>query len=49
MNVDRMKEICSLCNSFDKENQVCQECGCWMKIKWYLPFVDCPLGKWDEI
>jgi len=24
----------------------CEKCGCFMDVKWKLPLVKCPIGKW---
>jgi hypothetical protein len=38
-------EICESCEqlSFLK---ICKICHCVMPIKTYIPFAECPLGKW---
>jgi len=37
-------QVCEGCK-FKQEN-VCQVCGCYLDKKAWLPFEDCPLGKW---
>jgi hypothetical protein len=45
---DRLK-ICNLCEFFNKESSRCNKCGCFMDYKTLLPYVECPIGKWNEI
>jgi hypothetical protein len=37
-------DVCETC-PHRKEN-VCQVCGCYIDKKSWLPFEDCPIGKW---
>ena len=37
---------CSLCDQFNKETMVCNQCGCMMKAKVLIPLASCPLKKW---
>lgn len=42
-------EICDECPSKVKINRftdICDECGCILSIKQFVPFSECPLGKW---
>jgi hypothetical protein len=47
--------ICHLCDSYDKENTQCLECGCNINNKRIflnkLAWADqqCPLGKWNSL
>lgn len=40
--------ICENCDSFDKENAMCKECGCFMKYKTKMTLSECPKGKWRK-
>lgn len=50
---------CQGCERFDREKQVCGECGCFMDVKTKLEvyrnakklrneITHCPLGKWGD-
>jgi hypothetical protein len=43
---DKRKAICNGCDAFDKANERCTKCGCYMAVKAYLKAAKCPLGKW---
>lgn len=38
-------EICESCTSLTKL-KFCTECKCFMPVKVWAKFVDCPQGKW---
>jgi hypothetical protein len=38
--------ICNECSFFDKEQQRCKKCGCYMAAKTMLTAEKCPIGKW---
>ena len=38
--------ICNDCERYDKSNQRCMECGCFMVLKAKFDFEYCPLHKW---
>ena len=42
-------EICHDCDRLYKKSWTYKECGCFMKIKVMIPFVECPLGKWGSV
>jgi len=42
----KRKNICNTCPSFNKSQERCTKCGCYMAIKTYLRAATCPLGKW---
>jgi hypothetical protein len=52
--IDYRYNICSLCDKFDRNNQSCQECGCYIsnkkrflnKLAWSDQ--NCPLDKWNS-
>ena len=51
LNVDngeaaRRKTICESCNFFNKEQERCTKCGCYMAVKVYLKASKCPVNKW---
>jgi len=39
--------VCKQCERYNEKNHTCRECGCYMKIKAYVPIFKCPLHKWD--
>lgn len=42
---DRL-EVCQSCSKFDKEQNRCFECGCYLPVKAKFILDDCPLNKW---
>ena len=38
-------EICENCESLTKL-KICKECGCFMPVKIWIKFIDCPIEKW---
>jgi len=44
--IERRKTTCNSCNYFDKQQQRCTKCGCYMAVKVYLKASSCPVGKW---
>ena len=51
--------VCRSCDKFDKEDQRCKVCGCFMEVKAALltfrnpdalrvEFTHCPLGRWND-
>ena len=38
--------ICKGCEFFDKNQERCGKCGCFMALKTYLKAERCPVGKW---
>jgi hypothetical protein len=40
------KNICNSCPFFNKAQERCNKCGCYMAIKTYLKASNCPIGKW---
>ena len=42
----RRKEICNSCDKFDKENETCKNCGCFVPMKVQWDSERCPLSKW---
>jgi len=39
--------VCKQCERYNEKNHTCRECGCYLKIKAYVPIFKCPLHKWD--
>ena len=39
-------DICSSCEFLN--NNKCEKCGCFMKVKHKLAMASCPEGKWDR-
>ena len=48
MQQQRM-QICRKCEFFDQEYTSCGLCGCYLPIKTYFKFFECPTGQWPEI
>lgn len=42
-------DICKSCEHFVSATTQCLKCGCIMKAKTYLPFSECPVGKWGKV
>jgi len=40
------KNICEGCEFFNKAQERCTKCGCFMAVKVYLKASNCPIGKW---
>jgi hypothetical protein len=38
--------ICRGCDFFNKDQERCTKCGCYMATKTYLKAEKCPIGKW---
>lgn len=53
--IEARYKICLVCDSYDKQNQQCNECGCNINNKSIflnkLAWADqkCPLNKWDSV
>ena len=45
--IDKRWDICKGCE-FLTDNDKCQKCGCFMKVKTRIATVACPIGKWDK-
>jgi len=43
---DHRWNICSTCDKLWKPTSSCKVCGCFMKIKTWMPNQRCPLDKW---
>jgi hypothetical protein len=43
---NKRKAICNGCEFYNKHQERCTKCGCYMAIKTYLRAATCPLGKW---
>lgn len=42
----RRKDICNKCEFFNRQEERCTKCGCYMAVKVYLKASSCPVGKW---
>lgn len=40
------KAICETCEFYNKAQERCTKCGCYMAVKVYLKASSCPVGKW---
>lgn len=43
---DRRKAICESCEFFNKSQDRCSKCGCYLAVKAYLKASSCPMNKW---
>jgi hypothetical protein len=43
---NKRKSICNTCEFFNKAQERCTKCGCFMAVKVYLKASNCPIGKW---
>jgi len=43
----RMK-ICTECDRYKEDSQLCEICGCFMPLKTAAANMRCPLDKWEE-
>jgi hypothetical protein len=43
---NKRKEVCNSCEFFNKSQERCTKCGCFMAVKVYLKASSCPIGKW---
>jgi hypothetical protein len=41
--------ICTGCDKLYKPTDTCKVCGCFMKIKTWIPNQACPLNKWPTV
>lgn len=41
--------ICQECPKLYKPTDTCKACGCFMKIKTWMPKQSCPLKKWNKV
>ena len=41
-------DICKSCEHLIHLTNQCKKCGCFMATKTYLPFTECPVGKWGK-
>jgi hypothetical protein len=56
MLVDKVSEetqeyrygICKSCEKLYKPTDTCKVCGCFMKVKTWMPNQSCPIGKWPK-
>lgn len=47
MNLQQQRlDICNDCSFYDKENDRCKKCGCFLKVKTKWLSSQCPLKKW---
>ena len=38
--------VCNACPHFSPKHSRCNQCGCFLEIKTWLPKERCPIGKW---
>lgn len=43
---ERRLEICRGCEEYDKEQNRCYKCGCYLSLKTEMRSGHCPLSKW---
>ena len=44
--INKRKQICNSCDYYNKAQDRCTKCGCFMAVKTYLRASSCPLKKW---
>lgn len=42
-------DMCKSCEHLIQLTNQCKKCGCFMAAKTYLPFAECPIGKWTKV
>lgn len=42
-------DICKECDSLFKPTRTCKECGCFMALKTWLKFAECPRNFWGSV
>lgn len=42
-------QICQSCEKLYKPTNTCKVCGCFMKVKTWMPNQSCPIGKWSKV
>lgn len=46
---DQRYELCKNCEHLYAPTQNCQKCGCFVRLKIWLPSQHCPIHKWPAI
>lgn len=41
--------ICQSCEKLYRPSDTCRVCGCFMKVKTWMPNQSCPLKKWSAV
>ena len=41
-------DLCQSCTSFNATIRICNQCGCFMPLKTFVPQATCPLNKWPK-
>ena len=41
--------ICQGCEKLYSPTDTCKMCGCFMKVKTWIPNQECPLKKWPKV
>ena len=44
--IDKRWDICTGCEFLN--NNKCEKCGCFMKVKTRVATASCPIGKWEK-
>jgi rRNA maturation endonuclease Nob1 len=42
-------DICQGCEKLYKPTDTCKMCGCFMKVKTWMPLQKCPIDKWPTV
>jgi hypothetical protein len=45
---ERLK-ACHSCNDLNTSSSRCKVCGCFVRLKSWLPMEKCPNGKWSPV
>jgi hypothetical protein len=40
------QDICNACEFINKDNNTCNQCGCYLDVKTSWRTTSCPIGKW---
>lgn len=46
---DGRYETCLGCERLIRLTRTCKECGCFMSLKTWLKYAECPIGKWGAV
>jgi hypothetical protein len=46
---DERLDICNGCERLIPLTKTCKECGCFMSMKTWLNYAECPIGKWNKV
>ena len=41
--------VCKSCDKLYKPTDTCKVCGCFMRVKTWMPNQSCPIGNWPKL